>query len=138
MRFKRHRIGDLKPGHIHDVLAVVSHQRFAITQAQLRRTIQSAELLDDPLRRHGNHLYRQRKLAEGLHQLGFICNTHKLARQGCHNFFTGERRTASLDHVSMSINLVGTVDVNREFIHVVGIKHGDAQRLQAIGAGVGA
>ena len=49
--------------------------------------------------------------------------------------FARQRRAAALDHIAGAVDLVGAVDIDRQALDLVGIKHRYAQRLQALGAG---
>ena len=76
------------------------------------------------------HLDRNWKAAQPVHQLRFIRNADKLARLGRHNLLARQRR-ARRNRVALAINLVGPVNVDRQLAHIVGIKHLNAQCLQA-------
>ena len=93
------------------------------------------KLLGDAPSCHRNHLDWQGKAPEVAHQLGFIRNTDKATRLRSNNFFPGEGRAPALDHVAAFVDLVGAVNVDSQLIHLVAIKHRNAQCLQALGAG---
>ena len=133
--FKLQRVGDLQAGHIHNVLAVVGHQRLAVFLAHLARATQRSKLLHDTLGGHGNHFHRQRKLAQRCDQFGLVGNTHKLLGQRRHNLLAGQCRTAALDHVALTVNFVRAVDVNGQRLHCIGVQHRNTERLQPFCAG---
>jgi hypothetical protein len=68
-----------------------------------------------------------------IHQLGLVGNADKLARLRGHDLLARERRAAALDHVALAVDLVGTVDVDRQRLHLVRVKHRDADGAQPFG-----
>ena len=110
--FKRQRIGDGQALHVQNVLAVVGHQRLSVLEAQAGLSTHSRKTARNVVGRHWDHFHWQRKLAQGLHQLGFVCDTHKAFGQSCHDLLAGQCSTAALDHVALAVDFVGAVDID--------------------------
>ena len=133
--FKSQRIADLQAGHVNDVLAVVGDQGLAVFLAHHSLAAHRRKLPHDTRRGHGNHFHRQRKVAQHLDQFGLVGNADKPVGLRSHDFFARERRATALDHIAVAVNLVGAVNVDRQTLDLIGVKHRDTQRQQAFGAG---
>jgi hypothetical protein len=138
LALERQRIGDLQAGHVQDVLAVVGDQRLAILQAQGRLAAQRGKLARNALRRHRNHLHRQRERAQHRYPFRFVRNADKTPGLRRHDLFARQGRATALDHVTLGVDFVGAIDVHRQFAHLVGIEHRNAVAAQALSGGHGA
>src|SRR5690554_7786563 len=87
---------------------------------------------------HGNDLHRQREFAQNAHHLGFVGNTDKGLGDGSHNLFPGQGAAAALDQLQALVGLVGTVDIELDFVNGVQVIHRNAVFFQAFGGGFGA
>jgi hypothetical protein len=131
-RLERERVIDREAVHVQDVLAVVSDQRLPILQAQTRLPAQRGKLAHQPLRGHGDHLHRQRKTPQPCDPLGLIGDAHEAPGLGGHDFFARQRRPPAFDHVAARVDLVRTVNVDRQRLDLVGVEHRHTDRAQPL------
>ncbi|MPN00678.1 hypothetical protein SDC9_147874 [bioreactor metagenome] len=73
-------------------------------------------------------------MPQHLDQLGLVGDAHKALGQRGHDLFAREGCAAALHHVPLGVDLVSAVNVHRQFGHLVGVQHRDANGLQAFGA----
>ena len=125
-------VRDLQTPHVQNVLTVVRDQGLSVAQAHAGLPAQGRKAPDQLGTGHGNDFHRHGERAQRLHQLAFIGNTDKPLRQRSNDFFAGQGRPAALDHAATEINFIGPVDVDRQALDLIAVKHPDAQGLQAL------
>ena len=120
------------------MLPVVGHQRLAVDLAHHGARAHGLELAHDAGGGHGDDFHGQGEGAQGLHQLAFIGDADELRGLCGDDFFAREGRAAAFDHVALVIDFVGAVDVDRQALDLVAVKHRNAQGFQAQCRGFGA
>jgi len=120
--------------HVEDLVAVVGDEPLAID----RLSAQGDQLSGDIRARHRNHLHRQRKFAEHVHQLGFVGDADEAPRCGGHDLLARQRAPTTLDQASVTIRLVGAVDVQVQIAGRVEVEYVDTVTAQPRGGALGA
>jgi hypothetical protein len=130
---------DGQANHVQDVAAVVGDEGLvgAGLEAQLGLAAQRGQLARHGVARHRQHFHRQRELAHHFDQLGAVGDADEFLRYGGDDLFARQCRAAALDHGALLGDLVGAIDVDGDFGHVVQVQHGDAVAGQARGSRFG-
>ena len=130
--FHRNRVGDLQTRDIQYVIAVVRDERSIVFHTQHGTTAQRIELAGDETVCHRDDFDREREAAEHGDLLGFVRDADETVGCRSDDFFASQRTAATLDHGAGAGNFVGAVNINRNGIDFVKVKHTDAVRLEPL------
>lgn len=78
---------------------------------------------------HNLHGHGQLGAPQAGHQLGIVHNAHELLGRQLHHLLTQQSTTAALDHVQVTVNLIGTIDGDVNSGLFVQCSQGNAQAL---------
>src|SRR6185312_4353703 len=104
-RFQFFRLGDVKPVHVENPVAVVGDA----IRAPYRCAAAPLDFACDVTACHWNHFDRQWELAQDIDELVRIHDADELLRDRGDDFFPCQGAAATLDQVPSTIALVGTV-----------------------------
>ena len=86
----------------------------------------STPKLDDLACAERNHLDRQRELANGVNDLGFVHDPHDLVGVGGHDLLPQQGSAAALDAVEVLVDFVGAVNGHVDVINIIDVDDFDA------------
>ena len=113
--------------YVKNQIAIIGDESFP----QHRSTAEADEFPGDLGACHGDHLHRQREAAQLGDLLGGVADADEFLCHRGDDFLAGLGSAATLDHGEGGVDFVSTVDIHRQFFHVVHVEQGNAVSGQA-------